>query len=345
MRAVPRADSAQPCASPCPLCNRTEGITIGSRDGKTGRPLRTVECAGCGLGRIDPLPSPEALGAWYRDQYRQTYKGSTQPRLRHVLRAGRQALERWRWIQQHSGGMSAGARTLDIGASSGEFVYLMQALGMQAHGIEPHRGYAQYAAQSLGLAVSNATVHEALPTHASADLHLVTMFHVLEHLVDPVPVLCSIARTLAPGGRLLLEVPNATRPCSPHYMFFQAHTLYFSLHSVTQMVGAAGLRVVAHNGPHADNLRVLVEPASSIQRGSLLPNDALREAQRQRRWTRYMWQEVATGRPWHRLVRQWEERRSAAGFTDGCLLLNALYAPVHSAVHDHARLGTRSPVS
>ena len=38
-----------------------------------------------------------ALEQWYSTRYRQDYKGAVSPRLSHVLRAARLALERWDW--------------------------------------------------------------------------------------------------------------------------------------------------------------------------------------------------------------------------------------------------------
>ena len=78
----------------CPACGAHEAHLVSQRDGKTGEPLTVVACARCGMGFIDPLPSPEALVAWYRDHYRQEYKGAVVPKLYHVLRAARNARHR-----------------------------------------------------------------------------------------------------------------------------------------------------------------------------------------------------------------------------------------------------------
>ena len=144
--------------TPCPCCGHRAGQVLSLRDGKTAQRLLTVACSQCGLGRIDPLPTEQELADWYTTAYRQQYKGVERPALRHVLRAGRQALERWRWVCAHSDEAThlqanPVARTLDIGASSGGFVALMQQLGFTASGIEPHQGYASYARQEMQLAV------------------------------------------------------------------------------------------------------------------------------------------------------------------------------------------------
>jgi 2-polyprenyl-3-methyl-5-hydroxy-6-metoxy-1,4-benzoquinol methylase len=219
----------------CPSCGGKSAQIIANRDGKTNEPLITISCSHCGLGRIDPLPTDQELADWYATQYRQAYKSAVQPALRHVLRAGRNAKQRWQWLRENSTGLdpaksSQPKQSLDIGSSSGEFVYLLQTLGFKAKGIEPHEGYAAYARSMLGIDINNGTLQHCLSGEASQSLDLISMFHVLEHLPEPIPALRSIGEKLKPEGLLYIEVPNATRLCSPHYMFFRAHTLVLHGH-------------------------------------------------------------------------------------------------------------------
>ena len=193
--------------SACPLCGERSSQIIANKDGKTNEPLMTVSCSQCGLGRIDPLPSDQALADWYAKQYRQAYKSAVQPALRHVLRAGRNALWRWQWLRQNSTGLepdknSQPKRSLDIGSSSGEFVYLLHRLGFKAKGIEPHEGYATYARNLLGIDINNGTLQHCLSSEQPSSLDLVSMFHVLEHLPEPVAALRSIGEKLKPDGLL-----------------------------------------------------------------------------------------------------------------------------------------------
>lgn len=109
------------------------------------------------------------------------------------------------------------------------------------------------------------------------------MFHVLEHLVDPLPTLRQIADRLSPGGVLNIEVPNATRPCSPHYMFFRAHVLYFTGLSLRQTLQAAGLQVLAHSADDADNLSIVARRADAPQAPVFEHRPDLVQSQRQRR--------------------------------------------------------------
>jgi hypothetical protein len=81
--------------TPCPVCGAQHAEPIARVDGKTNEPLLKVNCRVCGLGRIDPLPTRLELEAWHPHYYRQEYKHAASPALRHVLRAGRNARDRW----------------------------------------------------------------------------------------------------------------------------------------------------------------------------------------------------------------------------------------------------------
>jgi SAM-dependent methyltransferase len=97
------------------------------------------------------------------------------------------------------------ARLLDAGAGRGRFVAGARAAGFLARGIEPSlRGVT--AAATLGAPVEQATIEAAGIEPGSLDA--VTLWHVLEHLDDPGAALAQIATWLAPGGVLLVGVPN-----------------------------------------------------------------------------------------------------------------------------------------
>lgn len=319
--------------TPCPVCGSQHAEPIARVDGKTSEPLLTVNCSACGLGRIDPLPTRPELEAWYTHRYRQEYKQAASPALRHVLRAGRNARDRWEWLQTQLGHDSvhlpASSVTLDIGASSGEFVDLMRQRGMQAHGIEPHAGYAAHAREALGLAVAHGALHDVLPSHADKRFDLISMFHVLEHLVDPVETLKLLAAKASPASHLFIEVPNATRFCAPRYMFFRAHTLYFTQTALHQTLQAGGWEVVVHNHAEDDNLMVLARPTPD--RGpdqvpiNWQPSRALIEAQNQRTWPAYLADQLRSGRWLRKLRLRQEEKRTAHGFSSARSLLDALY--------------------
>jgi len=227
----------------CTLCHSDRVRVLSLRD-RDGQPLRTVMCTGCGLVRSDPLPEPAELDVYYRERYRTDYKRHVVPSRRHVLRAGRVAIDR---IRRLPGLPPApeGRRALDIGAGGGEFAYLLgRATGMAVTGIEPNRGYAEHARHALGVDLLIASIHEAA-TLPDRSFDLVTIYHVLEHLHDPGAALDRIAAWLVPGGLAVVEVPNIEATCqSPLHMFHSAHLYNFNAAALERLGARAGLQPV-----------------------------------------------------------------------------------------------------
>jgi 2-polyprenyl-3-methyl-5-hydroxy-6-metoxy-1,4-benzoquinol methylase len=317
--------------SACPLCDGRSAQIIANRDGKTREKMITISCSDCGLGRVDPLPTNQELAEWYATQYRQAYKSAAQPVLRHVLRAGRNAQWRWQWLCQNTVGVHTDSntqskRSLDIGSSSGEFVYLLHTLGFQAKGIEPHAGYAAYARNMLGIDINNGTLQHCLPSELPVSFDLISMFHVLEHLPEPVSALRTIGEKLKPEGLLYIEVPNATRLCSPNYMFFKAHTLYFTGKALRNLLEKCGFRVVSHNPDDSDNLSVVAQFVNShCPLADSDPSHPLVSAQQARRWAPYLLQQLREGQTLRKWRKRQEEKQTAAKYANGLELLKDLY--------------------
>ena len=163
-----------------------------------------------------------------------------------MLRAGRCALDRHTRIRIHletEFGLSEPLRTLDAGASSGEFVYLMQKLGHSARGIEPHVGYAAHANSTLGLNVTNCTFSELPPVEEP--FGLITLFHVLEHLEFPVQDLLRLRSMLDARGIFVIEVPNILyRGMKFSHKWHKGHLNGFTVESLKATAAMAGLQAV-----------------------------------------------------------------------------------------------------
>lgn len=193
---------ARMAASPCGLCCATERQVIAKR-GRGFTPLTTVICTGCGLVSHHPLPDAGEVAAFYANEYRLAYKGKYEPKRKHSLRALRGAISR---AERFAPRLRAGANVFDVGASSGEFTYVMSRIGFAARGIEPNQGYADFARRTYDAKVETGGIDDAAVVPGSLDL--VTLTHVLEHLADPWGALRRVHEWLSPDGLLFVEVPN-----------------------------------------------------------------------------------------------------------------------------------------
>jgi SAM-dependent methyltransferase len=97
-----------------------------------------------------------------------------------------------------------GGRLLDVGCYDGAFLLAANELGFAGQGVEPSPVGAA-AARARGLEVTLGAFEDA--TFAEP-FDVVTFVHSLEHFEDPLTALEQARAMLAPGGALLVEVPN-----------------------------------------------------------------------------------------------------------------------------------------
>lgn len=223
----------------CALCGSTLATEV-ARRGRDGAALRTVACVGCGLVRVDPQPNDNRK--FYEDEYRQSYKKTFEPRPKHVLRAGRVALNRWSRIKDL---LKPGLRALDVGSGGGEFSYLLTKLGLKVIGVEPNIGYAEYSRREYALDIQRGFIGEVQLDAASREL--VTIWHVLEHTENPRAVLMRLREVLVIGGTLVVEVPNVEGTSqSPRSTFHEAHLYHFNAATLRRLGQSCGFQEVRH---------------------------------------------------------------------------------------------------
>ena len=309
---------------PCNLCAADDAVELAITRRK-GRTLRTVICRACGLVWSDPRP--HVAREFYEHDYRVQYKGTFEPRPKHVLRAGRVALSRHAAIEPL---LAQPKHVLDVGSGGGEFSYLLQSLGHRVQGVEPNHGYMAYSVREYGLAVQQGFVQEA--TLDDGAFELITAWHVLEHTEEPSEVLAFLRTKLAPGGTIVIEVPNVEATCQgPGHTFHEAHLYDFNRVTLSAMGARAGLRTVAtETSPDGGNIRLhfqALAPAESAPVIDLGGNaERIIAIRRAHTPVRHLLSGQPLLRMTRRLARMFDEARRARGPVGGRALLDALYA-------------------
>lgn len=324
-----------PASVRCALCESSSASVVGTR-GRDGAALRTVACTGCGLVWADPRPHDTRQ--FYEEDYRRAYKNAFEPRPKHVLRAGRVALDRWSRIRSL---LQPGMRVLDVGSGGGEFSYLLAKLGHRVTGVEPNIGYAEYSRREYGLHILRGFIGEVALEPASRDL--VTIWHVLEHTENPRAVLTRLREVLVPGGTLVVEVPNIEATCqSPRSTYHAAHLYHFNVATLKELAHRCGLPALRHElSADGGNLTMVFraegKPAAAVQGG--IPGNHMRVTA-----------VLAGHRPWRHALRPatWTRTlRRLAGALDERLALLALSKPTGrmllDPVYDDALRQDRPP--
>ena len=130
-------------------------VEVVSERDRHGNPLRTVLCTETGLVRNDPVPGDEELAKFYSEEYRTAYKAAERPRRRQILRNFRRVADH---VRRFRDVFEPARRILDVGAGSGEFVFLMRDLGKEAVGLEPNKDYSAWCREELGVDVRTAYI-------------------------------------------------------------------------------------------------------------------------------------------------------------------------------------------
>ncbi len=195
-------------AEACPLCGRREAEFRYRQSDRlyrtTNKEFQIVECAGCGLLRLEPQPAPAELRHYYPPGYWAsggTRRGPAGLYRRLVLR------DHLRFVLEALRDLGVGqARVLDIGCGSGDLLALLRARGHRGIGMDFSTSALRAA---LEVAVPGVQGDYRQPPFAEGCFDLVTMFHFLEHIPDPECSLRSARALLRAGGRLIVQVPNA----------------------------------------------------------------------------------------------------------------------------------------
>lgn len=207
------------CAAPDPT-GRTPGV------------FTVVRCAGCGLGRLDPLPDDATLAAAYGDDYGP-----------HAAAEVRDHAGVARRIPRGRPG-----RALVVGAGGGSDCMRLRAAGWQVVGIEPD-ARAVAAAVAAGLDVRPGTA-EAGPYPPGA-FDLVWLPAVLEHVREPLAALRRAGEAAAPGGRVVVWTQNpdsaSARAWGADWVHLDPprHGWHFSAAALRGLAGRAGLAVAS----------------------------------------------------------------------------------------------------
>jgi 2-polyprenyl-3-methyl-5-hydroxy-6-metoxy-1,4-benzoquinol methylase len=206
---------------PCNLCQSDRTVVICSTD-RRWKNLVTVACADCGLMRTDPIPTDSELAQYYASSYRFDYQmaGSKPPKF-HLVRSARDARMRAAALEPY---LVDGAKVLDFGCGTGEFLKLAKDKGCTVTGIEPGEDYAKFARETHGLNVINSPWQQV--TLPAGGMDVISCNQVLEHLRDPMAAIAAINRWLKMGGVFYASVPDMRPSKKPSFERFHFAHVY-----------------------------------------------------------------------------------------------------------------------
>jgi hypothetical protein len=236
--------------------------------------IREVQCERCFAAYLDPAYTDTGFHILF-EQAEQSYGAAAE----HVQ-------EQASWMVEREL-VSDGAAILDIGCYDGDLLAALPG-NVRRMGVDVDASAVARGRERLGQA-AELLVSDFASFTVSTPPDLITMFHVLEHVPQPVSVLTSLREASHSGSKLVVEVPTLEgRPTNDLVgLFTVQHMTHFSRRSLSNCLARGGWRIVEwrHQSDYNGD-RVLCEPAEREEEVLGDPHDTVRVREALMRWHR-----------------------------------------------------------
>ncbi len=222
-------------------CQRFDIVSDRLRD-DDGR-FKVYACARCGHVQVFPLPTAEENEAFYDRNLQDKGRNKT---IDYNILYENNRFDTRRHVDFVRGIVrDVKAKILDIGTGYGFFVRDMYEAGYRniaGAELSDER-------RELARGYTGAEIHDYDVCNPNVDIgtfDAVTLFHVLEHVADPVSFLAAIRKLLGRGACFICEVPNVrellleTCPAYRNFYWIRAHLHYFSETALCECFKKAG---------------------------------------------------------------------------------------------------------
>lgn len=287
---------------PCPGCGEDKPVPTFGKNG-----FSLVRCGQCDTLYVNPVPSQDALSAFYHHSQSADYWANVFfPAVAEARRAPIYQ-PRARRVASYA---STPQRLVDVGAGAGLLLEEFQALDADVSiaAVEPGKAHA------VELRQKNIETFEGFAAEAAADpawagaADVVTCFEVLEHVSDPAALFKDLAALTRPGGLIIVSglsgsgfdiktLGALSKPVSPPH-----HLTFLSITGAEKLLGRCGLDVVDISTPGEldvdivrnvalDNPDILDDPAirQLIVEADDDARQAFQEMLREERRSSHMW--------------------------------------------------------
>ncbi|MFX0141550.1 MAG: class I SAM-dependent methyltransferase, partial [Candidatus Hodarchaeota archaeon] len=180
--------------------------------------------------------------------------------------------QRLQWIQR----IKPKGSVLDIGSGRGYFLYHASQMGYKVKGFEISPLAVKYCEKHFHIKTTIQNIENGVNLNHKYDI--ITLWHVLEHLSNPLKVLTNLKLLLADNGILFIEVPNINSlkfllsPRSKKWIggdHPRYHRFFFSARTLSQLLSIAGYKNIkrkttTYNLSHHKKIKILLKQSLKL---------------------------------------------------------------------------------
>lgn len=218
----------------CYICGNRDIVMKhkGVRDNKN---IDVLSCNDCGLVFLSE--DTHINVSFYEDSKMHNHTFSIEDWIRNTKEDD---IRRYDYMKQKI----KGKKVLDFGSGNGGFLNRINDSTDLAVGVELERAViSHYKKMEIPLYHNMEEVNDRFD--------YITLFHVLEHLKDPIKVLQRLEQSLKPDGEIIIEVPNANdalislydNKAFQDFTYWSCHLYLFNTHTFELLIRKAGLKL------------------------------------------------------------------------------------------------------
>ena len=223
----------------CFLCGETSFNMI-HKGVRGSNEINVIKCTHCGLVQLDKFIAD--LNAFYEESNMRPVS-KTIKEIRNA--AFDDDYRRFKFTRN----MIENKSVLDFGAGGGGYACIANKTAESVFAIELEKNM-QEAIKSDGIPCFS-SVDELIKSHPQKRFDCITMFHVLEHLQNPITVLKNLSDLLTENGRIIVEVPNADDAllslyeCEAfaNFTYWMCHLYLYTNNTLSLLIEKAGLKL------------------------------------------------------------------------------------------------------
>ncbi len=260
----------------CIICNKITSTLFNTKDRMFNIPGVFVvkKCNNCGLVFQSPQPTQKILKKHYPKQQYYSYKKEIKGLSGLISKFRTYLIKHYYEPNFLSTAFSLvvkgvpaipkrpklkTAKILDVGCGSGATLQLLKDLGWDVYGLEIDKN-AVKAAKERGLSNVRLGGYEEISNFPNNYFDSIRLYHVIEHIPDPIKCLKLIHKKLKPGGEILLGTPNNDSVVShlfgPYWynLDMPRHLFIFSPYTLSKIARAQDFRHLSLQFSSSDGL-------------------------------------------------------------------------------------------